>query len=87
MAQCCPNTLDMGTVSILIPKTAHRAYTAATEAFSSLTASCLSLPDVSGQKWVRATPANVPGCRLPAQRLNKYTAIVTPSGNAKGKVM
>ena len=53
-----------GTAPTSVQKPAHRAHTAATEVSSSLTASCLSLPDVSGQKWVRATPANAPGCRL-----------------------
>ena len=81
MAQCCPNTLDMGTVSILIPKTAHRAYTAATEAFSSLTASCLSLPDVSGQKWVRATPAKGVWQALTAVRLHLRMGKISPKGN------
>ena len=63
-AQRRPNILDRGTRSIPALKPAHRTHTAATAAFSCLSASCLSTPGAHGAKWVRATPANAPGGRL-----------------------
>ena len=63
-AQRCSNIPDRGATSTLAPKPAHGAGTVVTWVSSCSTVPCLSTPGTHGAKWVRATPANAPGCRL-----------------------